>query len=641
MALADTARLIASLELQDKFSRPLAGATAGLGQAEARIGSLGRIGNEAGRGLSTAAANIAKIGIAAGGLAVTGIIASVKAASDLNETVSKVGVVFGTAAGKVLAFGETSAASLGLSKNAALSAAGTFGNLFVSMGLATGKSADMSTKLVTLAGDLASFNNLDPTEVLEKLRAGLTGESEPLKSLGININETILKAKALELGLIKTTASTAEITLKQQAYDKATVDLNKTLKKYGATSQEGLKATVKQAKAQDALEAATNKIPATLDAASKAQAAYALIFEQSATAQGDFARTSGGLANQQRILRANLENTGATIGTALLPKVAELAQQINKLVVDHQPEVERFAALLPKAFDTLIQFGGSLPWGAISSAFQLMGTGSKALLDAFLGLPPWVQTAVLTGWGLNKLTGGALGNIAGILTKAVLGGGIRGATPLNPVFVQQVGGLPGGGGGGLPPILPAAGGAAGLGIFGTLVAGALAAAAVAVVPLAIARQFSGDPVAPGGRLGFRPGEVAPVKDDPSREAIESLSQQAKTRSTQIHTDSAASIAKLSDIKSTISAGDLVSGQIRDATRAAQSDLALTALHTATAARLTETTLGPLNRIAAKEFSPTINVGVTATTQVSVSNIIRSVTSATIASVGSGPGGAIL
>ncbi|OGN90244.1 MAG: hypothetical protein A2Y88_04915 [Chloroflexi bacterium RBG_13_48_10] len=194
--------------------------------------------------------------------------------SDLNETVSKVGVVFGEQSKKVLDFGKTADTSLGMSENAALSAAGTYGNLFRSMGMVEEKSADMSIGLVNLAGDLASFNNMDPTEVMDKLRAGLSGETEPLKSLGININETILKEKALEMGL----------------WD-----------------------------GKDAL-----------DASAKAQAAYALIMQQTTLAQGDFARTSGGLANQQRILAAEVENLTASLGEHLYP----VAVKIIKVLVD-------------------------------------------------------------------------------------------------------------------------------------------------------------------------------------------------------------------------------------------------------------------------------------------------------------------
>ena len=56
-----------------------------------------------------------------------------------------------------------------------------------------------------------------------------------------------------------------------------------------------------------------------LTPAAKAQAAHSLIMAQSTTAQGDFARTSDGLANQQRILAAQWENAKTRIGNALLP----------------------------------------------------------------------------------------------------------------------------------------------------------------------------------------------------------------------------------------------------------------------------------------------------------------------------------
>ncbi|MDD5367456.1 MAG: hypothetical protein PHQ40_00360 [Anaerolineaceae bacterium] len=211
-------------------------------------------------------------GVAIGALAAK----TIGPASDLNETVSKVGVVFGDASGRVLAFGKDSATSLGMSENAALAAAGTYGNLFRSMGMTDDKSADMSVGIVKLAGDLASFNNLSPEEVLEKLRAGLTGETEPLKALGVNISAAALKTQALKMGF--------------------------------------------------------KEVNGELPAAAKAQASYALIMEQTALAQGDFARTSGGLANQQRILASQVENLKAKIGTALLPIVTRATTLLNNFL---------------------------------------------------------------------------------------------------------------------------------------------------------------------------------------------------------------------------------------------------------------------------------------------------------------------
>mgnify|MGYP006921320039 CR=1 FL=1 len=234
------------------------------GKAKQLQGNLAKIGGAAVAG-----------GIAAVGAGVAFLGTTIGPASDLAETVSKVGVVFGETAPQILEMGKNAAVSMGMSENAALAAAGTYGNLFRAMGIGEQTSADMSGSLVGLAADLASFNNMDPTEVLDKLRAGLSGETEPLKSLGVNLNAAEIEARALKMGL--------------------------------------------------------KKVNGVLPAAAKAQASYALIMEQTALAQGDFARTSEGLANQQRIMKAQFENVKATLGTALLPLMTTLAGILNSI----------------------------------------------------------------------------------------------------------------------------------------------------------------------------------------------------------------------------------------------------------------------------------------------------------------------
>lgn len=203
---------------------------------------------------------------------------SVGAASDLSESTSKVGVVFKTSAKQIMEASKTSAQGMGLSQQAYLEATGTLGNLLVSLEITPKKAADMSQQMVKLAGDLASFNNASPADTLDALRAGLTGEAEPLKRFGINMNATTLAAEALKLGLIK---------------------------------------NVKEA----------------LTPQNKALAAQSLIMTQTKTAQGDFARTSGGLANQQRILAARMEDVKAKVGKALLPIITKLVTFVNTSVI--------------------------------------------------------------------------------------------------------------------------------------------------------------------------------------------------------------------------------------------------------------------------------------------------------------------
>jgi hypothetical protein len=198
---------------------------------------------------------------------VAGMGLAVKAASDLQESTSKVGVVFEENAKQIIKWSKDSAQAMGLSQQQALEATGTFGNLFRAMQVGTPESAKMSRSLVQLAADLASFNNADPSEVLEALRSGLVGEAEPLRRFGVSLSAARIEAKALEMGL----ASTKD----------------------------------------------------ELTAGAKAQAAYAIIMEDTKLAQGDFARTSEGLANQMRIAKAEFTNAAAELGVVLLPVVAK------------------------------------------------------------------------------------------------------------------------------------------------------------------------------------------------------------------------------------------------------------------------------------------------------------------------------
>jgi hypothetical protein len=211
---------------------------------------------------------------------------SIGSASDLGETISKTGVVFGDSSAAIMEWSETSAQALGQSKADALGAAATFGNLFVSMGMANDTSADMSMNLVELASDLASFNNMDPAEALDKLKAGLLGSAEPMQSLGVNMNAAMVTQKALEMGL----AATAD----------------------------------------------------ALTPAMQAQARYAIILEQTTTAQGDFARTSDGLANQQRIADAQWADLSATVGETLLPVMTALISTTNDIVQKVLPPLTAF-----------------------------------------------------------------------------------------------------------------------------------------------------------------------------------------------------------------------------------------------------------------------------------------------------------
>ena len=229
-------------------------------------GLLGKFGGTAKKiGIAAAA------GFAAAG---AGIAVAIGKASDLNETISKVGVIFGDADAAVKDFAKNAASSLGQSQQQALDAAATFGIFGKSAGLAGDDLSTFSTDFVSLASDLSSFNNTSPEQAINAIGAALRGESEPLRAFGVLLNDATLKEAALALGI----------------YDGN-----------GA-----------------------------LTAQQKILAAQKVIFEQTGDAQGDFARTSEGLANQQKILKARLTDTVTEIGTAFLPIAVEAIGVLNK-----------------------------------------------------------------------------------------------------------------------------------------------------------------------------------------------------------------------------------------------------------------------------------------------------------------------
>jgi hypothetical protein len=184
-------------------------------------------------------------------------------ASDLGEQISKTRTVFRGSEQDILAWSKTTADRLGISRRAALEATGTLGNMLVPMGLARTKAGEMSTKMVELAADMASFNNASPEETLEALRSGLAGESEPLRKFGVLLSEARVQAEAVALGLVK----------------------------------QGQK----------------------LSESDKAMARYRLVLKDTKDAQGDFARTSDSVANKERVKAATFEDTQAKLGQGLLP----------------------------------------------------------------------------------------------------------------------------------------------------------------------------------------------------------------------------------------------------------------------------------------------------------------------------------
>ena len=386
---------------------------AGMNEGEKKTQSfgdkLGEFGKKAGLALAAATA-------AVGAFAIKIAVDGVKAASDLSESVSKVGVLFGDSASKIEAFAESAAASLGQTKQQALDAASTFAIFGSSAGLAGDDLVKFSTDFTTLASDLASFNNTSPEDAIQAIGAALRGETEPLRRYGVLLDDASLRQAALSLGIIRTT-------------------------KEALTPQQ------------------------------KVLAAQELIYQQTSAAQGDFQRTSDGLANSQRILNAQLSNIRTEIGEALLPIVLKLTQIFsNNVLPVIQSVADAFSSRAGGLGEGLFEFVDGVKLfllpiidGAINAFNDIKGAirenidEFQSFFNVVKSLAPIIGTTI--GAALNvvgdiaavviNVISNVLGVISGIVNKAIdaINVIIRAVNRIPGVNIPQIGGVGSSGGG--------------------------------------------------------------------------------------------------------------------------------------------------------------------------------------------------
>lgn len=311
---------------------------------------------------------IRKAGIAMGafGAVVVGAAAfSVKAASNLEESINAVNVVFGEASGTILAFGETASASAGLSASSFNSLSTITGALLTNFGFSTQKAADETVKLAQRAADMASVFNTSVPDALTALNAALRGETEPIRRYAVDVSDAAIKAEALALGI---TSGSQEMTTNQ-----------------------------------------------------KVTARLSLIYKQTAKTQGDFVNTAEGAANASRVLRATLENVSAQIGKTLIPIVQSVLKEILPVVEKISAWIKENEKLTKRIAIVVVVLGGLAvalapilimlpgivvaiglllgPLGVVAAAVVLFGAGYATNFLHIRDITNWVVEHVVKLYG--------------------------------------------------------------------------------------------------------------------------------------------------------------------------------------------------------------------------------------------------
>lgn len=250
-------------------------------------------------------------------------------ASDLAEVQNVVDVTFGSATEAINSWSKECLAAYGMNEVSAKRYAGTIGAMLKSSGLAGDAIVDMSKDMVGLAGDMASFYNLDLETAFEKIRSGISGETEPLKQLGINMSVANLEAYALSQGI--TTA-------------------------YNEMSQ-----------------------------AEQVMLRYNYLMSTTADAQGDFARTQDSYANQTRLLSESwLEFTGV-MAEQLLPALTTIVSWLNNIVTFLTENADMVSAVLVGLATTVGIL--AVAWVVHAAAQWLAVAANQALIVSLLSNP--------------------------------------------------------------------------------------------------------------------------------------------------------------------------------------------------------------------------------------------------------------
>ena len=292
---------------------------------------------------------------------------AIELASDLTEVQNVVDVTFRDSAGQINSWAQTAISAYGLSELEAKRFTGSLGAMMKSSGIASAELVEMSTRLAGLAGDFASFYNLPVEQAFDAIRSGISGETEPLKQLGINMSVANLQAYALSQGIRKN---------------------------WNQMTQ-----------------------------AEQVQLRYNYLMQVSADAQGDFNRTlNDSYANQKRVLSTQIDQFMARLATAILPSLVSIFRSLNETIAALDVEkISRWLGVLVKLIPPIVG-------GFIAYKVALMGAAAWQATIAAIGFVGYmaemlpIMRASIAAQGLyNFLLGGTAlqAALATIATKAM------------------------------------------------------------------------------------------------------------------------------------------------------------------------------------------------------------------------------
>lgn len=242
--------------------------------------------------------------------------------SSLTEVENVVRTTFGNYEKLIQDFSKTSIQDFGMSELTAKQVASRFQAMGTAMGFSQGKMADMSLQLTKLTADMASFYDMEQSDVARNLQAVFTGETEPLRKYGLDLTQATLKEWAMKQGL------DADISSMTQA--------------------------------------------------EKTMLRYQYVMANTAAAQGDFARTADTWANQVRILKQSFEQLASIIGGALINAFKPFVKTLNAVM----QKVIAFATTVTNALGSIFGWKFEISAGGLADDWSDAAGSAADIADS-------------------------------------------------------------------------------------------------------------------------------------------------------------------------------------------------------------------------------------------------------------------
>lgn len=252
---------------------------------------------------------------------------AVDLASQLTEVQNVVDTTFGDMASKVDDFTKTSIQDFGMSELTVKQISSRFQALGTSIGISseqvangtavankalmsqnntlyktTDSMADMSLNLTRLAGDMASFYDVDQADVAKSLQSIFSGTIAPLRRYGLDLTQATLSEWAMK---------------------------------------NGLDANIK-----------------SMTQAEKVLLRYNYVMANTQAAQGDFAKTANTWANSVRVLKQEFQAWGSIIGSVIINALKPFVQALSKVMLKVISFTRTVADALGAIFGWTIEISG-------------------------------------------------------------------------------------------------------------------------------------------------------------------------------------------------------------------------------------------------------------------------------------------